>query len=131
IKTLKTMNKTVNINLGGTFFHIDEEAYLKLSRYFEAIKKYLSDSDGKDEIISDIEMRIPELISERLNSERQVTSMKDLDEVIDIMGEPEYYRIDDDCAAPRQAGYSNTHITSKKLYRDTEEGFLGGVLAGL
>lgn len=125
------MNKTVNINLGGTFFHIDEEAYLKLSRYFEAIKKYLSDSDGKDEIISDIEMRIAELFSERLKSERQVISMKDLDEVIDIMGEPEDYRIDDDGAAPRQAGYSNTQKTSKKLYRDTEEGILGGVLAGL
>jgi hypothetical protein len=27
------MNKTVNINLGGMFFHIDEDAYLKLTRY--------------------------------------------------------------------------------------------------
>jgi hypothetical protein len=32
------MNKTVNINLGGMFFHIDEDAYLKLTRYFDAIK---------------------------------------------------------------------------------------------
>jgi hypothetical protein len=32
----KVMNKTVNINLGGMFFHIDEDAYQKLTRYFDA-----------------------------------------------------------------------------------------------
>jgi phage shock protein PspC (stress-responsive transcriptional regulator) len=124
------MNKTVNINLGGTFFYIDEEAYQKLSRYFEAIKKYLSDSDGKDEIMRDIEIRIAELFSEKLKSDRQVISMEDLDEVIDIMGEPEDYRIDDD-QAPERPSYTSSQRTSKKLYRDTEEGILGGVLAGL
>ena len=36
------MNKTVNINLGGLVFHIDENAYQKLTNYFEAIKRSLS-----------------------------------------------------------------------------------------
>ena len=49
------MNKTVNINLGGMFFHIDEDAYQKLTRYFDAIKRSLSNSNGEDEIIKDIE----------------------------------------------------------------------------
>lgn len=120
------MNKTVNINLGGTFFHIDEDAYLKLSRYFEAIKKYLSDSEGKEEIIRDIEIRIAELFSGMLKSEKQVISMRDLDQVIEIMGEPEDYRIDDE--APKATTYQKT---SKKLYRDTEGGLIGGVLAGI
>ena len=31
------MNKTVNINIGGLIFHIDEDAFQKLTRYFEAI----------------------------------------------------------------------------------------------
>ena len=48
------MNKTVNINLAGVFFHIDEDAYLKLSRYLEAIKRSFTDSQGRSEIISDI-----------------------------------------------------------------------------
>jgi hypothetical protein len=39
------MNKTVNINLGGMFFHIDEDAYLKLTRYFDAIKRSLNHPD--------------------------------------------------------------------------------------
>lgn len=122
------MNKTVNINLGGMFFHIDEDAYQKLSRYFEAIKKQLSDSDGKDEIMSDIEFRISELFSEKLKSDKQVISMKDLDEVIAIMGEPQDYRIDDEEPAV-QSTYSSTK--TKKLYRDMEGQILGGVLAGL
>ena len=49
------MNKTVNINLAGIFFHIDEDAYLKLQRYLDAIKRSFTDSQGRNEIISDIE----------------------------------------------------------------------------
>ncbi len=59
------MNKTISINLGGFFFHIDEDAYQKLSRYFDAVKA-LSCSDGRDEIMSDIETRIAELFQEQL-----------------------------------------------------------------
>ena len=43
------MKQTVNINLGGTFFHIDEDAFGKLQRYLEAIKRSLSDPQGSDE----------------------------------------------------------------------------------
>ena len=90
------MNKTVNINLAGTFFHIDEDAYLKLQRYLEAIKHSFTDSQGRSEIIADIEARIAELFSERLVNERQVIGTKEVDEVISIMGQPEDYLVDDE-----------------------------------
>ena len=70
------MNKTVNINLAGIFFHIDEDAYLKLSRYLEAIKRSFTDSQGRSEIISDIEARIAELFSERIQNDKQVVGVK-------------------------------------------------------
>ena len=66
------MNKTVNINLGGLFFHMDEDAYQKLNRYFDAIKRSLSNSNGQDEIMKDIEMRISELFMEGQKSEQHV-----------------------------------------------------------
>lgn len=110
------------------FFHIDEDAYLKLSRYFEAIKKQLSDADGKDEIMSDIEIRISELFSEKIKSDKQVISIKDLDEVIAVMGEPQDYRLDNE--EPQEQTFRQTQRI-KKLYRDTDQGILGGVLAGL
>jgi phage shock protein PspC (stress-responsive transcriptional regulator) len=124
------MNKTVNINLGGMFFHIDEDAYQKLTRYFDAIKRSLSNSNGQDEIIKDIEMRIGELITEKHTSDKQVINLKELDEVIAVMGQPEDYRIDSDGDEPKSASF-NTNRVSKKLYRDRETGIVGGVLAGL
>jgi phage shock protein PspC (stress-responsive transcriptional regulator) len=126
------MNKTVNINLAGVFFHIDEDAYLKLSRYLEAIKRSFTDSQGRSEIISDIEARIAELFSERIQNEKQVVGIKLVDEVITIMGQPEDYLVDDeifeDEPQPRQS-YSSR--TTKKLFRDTDNSYIGGVAAGL
>ena len=124
------MNKTVNINLGGMVFHIDEDAYQKLSRYFDAIKRSLSNANGQDEIIKDIELRIAELISEKHNSDKQVISIKEIDEIITVMGQPEDYRIEDDATNTSTDTYNN-HSTNKKLYRDKENGMVGGVLAGL
>ena len=127
------MNKTVNINLGGIFFHIDEDAYQKLTRYFEAIKRSLSNSNGQDEIIKDIEMRIAELFSEKHSSDKQVINLRELDEVIAVMGQPEDYRIDTEEAEFQQKSTSFEYISrpSKKLYRDKDGGMIGGVLAGL
>ena len=123
------MNKTVNINLGGMFFHIDEDAYQKLTRYFEAIKKSLSNTNGQDEIIKDIEMRIAELIAEKHTNEKQVISIKELDEIIAVMGQPEDYRIDTDETTENRT--FNASRVTKKLYRDKENAVLGGVTAGL
>ena len=55
------MNKTININLGGTFFHIDENAYNHLRSYLEAVRATLSPEDSIAEIMDDIEARIAEL----------------------------------------------------------------------
>ena len=128
------MNKTVNINLAGIFFHIDEDAYLKLSRYLEAIKRSFTDSQGRSEIIADIEARIAELFSERIQNEKQVVGVKLVDEVITIMGQPEDYLVDDeifeDEPQPKKSRNSNSGPT-KKLFRDTDNSYIGGVSAGL
>lgn len=122
------MNKTVSINLGGFSFHIDEDAYQKLSRYFDAIKRSLS-ADGRDEIMNDIESRVAELLSEKLSNEKQVVALAEIDAVIAVMGQPEDYRIEDETAQTTYTTYNPSG--SKKLYRDKEKGMLGGVLAGL
>jgi phage shock protein PspC (stress-responsive transcriptional regulator)/uncharacterized membrane protein YphA (DoxX/SURF4 family) len=124
------MNKTVNINLGGMFFHIDEDAYQKLTRYFDAIKRSLSNSSGQDEIIKDIEMRVSELLNEKQKSDKHVVGLKDVDEVIAVMGQPEDYIIEDENTTQQSYNY-NSPRKSRKLYRDTENGMIGGVLAGL
>jgi phage shock protein PspC (stress-responsive transcriptional regulator) len=129
------MNKTVNINLGGMFFHIDEDAYQKLTRYFDAIKRSLTNSNGKDEIIKDIEMRIAELVAEKHTNDKQVINIKELDEIITVMGQPEDYRIDPDGDEETTRDFDASAATAnggrKKLYRDKDGGMVGGVLSGL
>lgn len=127
------MNKTVNINLAGIFFHIDEDAYLRLQRYLEAIKRSFTDSQGRSEIISDIEARIAELFSERIQFDKQVIGNKEVDQVIAIMGQPEDYLVDDEIFedAPKNRTYKTTRQPSKKLYRDKDNSYIAGVSSGL
>jgi len=125
------MNKTININLGGIFFHIDEVAYQKLKGYLDAIRRSLSDDPkGRDEIITDIESRIGELLSARVKDVRQVINEQDIDEVIEVMGKPEDYMVDDEIFNDDTYG-SYRSQKSKKLYRDGSDRFLGGVSSGM
>ncbi|MFD2541207.1 PspC domain-containing protein [Lacinutrix gracilariae] len=125
------MNKTVNINLAGIFFHIDEDAYLKLQRYLEAIKRSFTDSQGRSEIISDIEARIAELFNERVKHDKQVIGIKEVDDVITIMGQPEDYIVDDEIFEDEPKQYTTNKTASRKLFRDTDNSYVGGVSAGL
>lgn len=125
------MNKTVNINLAGIFFHIDEDAYARLQRYLEAIRHSFSNTQGRDEIISDIEARIAELFNEKVKDDRQVISMKEVEEVITIMGQPEDYMVDEEIFEDEPKRTKSTKSVGKQLYRDTENGFVGGVSSGL
>ena len=124
------MNKTININLANTFFHIDEDAYLKLHRYLEAVKRSFTKSQGKDEIIADVEARIAELFTERLEHDRQVITTKEVEEIISIMGQPEDYLVDEELFEDEPRGSHSTK-THKTLYRDIDRKYVGGVCAGL
>ncbi|CAA0184261.1 PspC domain-containing protein [Tenacibaculum maritimum] len=124
------MNKTININLGGFFFHIDETAYQKLKRYLDAIALSLSnDPQGKDEIIADIEARISELLLERITDARQVVNNTDIDDIITIMGQPEDYTDTEDAFTDSSSSKRKTNV--RKLFRDGNDKFLGGVASGL
>ena len=124
------MNKTVNINLGGMIFHIDENAYLKLQSDLSAVKRSFAGASGEDEIIADIEARIAELFSNKMQNERQVIGINEVDEIINIMGQPEDYMVDEDIfdEVPKSKSYSNN---KRKLYRDTDNKYVGGVSSGL
>jgi phage shock protein PspC (stress-responsive transcriptional regulator) len=131
------MKKTVNVNLAGMFFHIDEDAFGKLTRYLDAIKRSLSDPQGSDEIIRDIEARISELFSEKMKSSSQVISLKELDEVIAVMGQPEDYMVDEEIFedsssnSKRRSSSSSSSSSSKKLFRDVDDKFVAGVSSGI
>ena len=126
------MNKTININLGGFFFHIDEIAYQKLRKYLASISKSLSDdSQGKNEIIADIEARISELLTEKITDSRQVVSEGNIEDIIVIMGQPEDYSEAEEPYSKTTFSQTKNNISGKKLFRDGDDKFLGGVASGI
>lgn len=125
------MNKTVNINLANILFHIDENAYNKMRRYLESVKRSFANTSGSDEILADIEARIAELFHEKLANERQVITTKEVDEVIAIMGQPEDYMVDEDIFDDEPTKTSKEPKRVKKLYRDIDAKYVAGVSSGL
>ncbi len=131
------MNKIFNINLGGYPFTIDDDAYQHLNWYLDTIKSHFSDSEGCEEIVGDIEVRMAELFTEQMNGQKILTR-KDLDEVIKIMGSPQDFGaaaesseefIDEPVKKKRK---SKTRIkTGRKLFRDNEDKVIGGVCSGI
>src|SRR5690554_346984 len=125
------MNKTVTINIAGLVFHIDEDAYNKLDSYINAVRNSIQ-QDEKEEIIADIEARIAELFTERIDSQTGVIRMSNVDEIINIMGKPEDYIIEEEPFDSQKSFQSSGNFKqTRKVYRDGEKRILGGVCAGL
>jgi len=122
------MKKTLSINISGFVFHIDEDAYEKLHRYLEAIKSHFRGFEGRDEVISDVEARVAEILQKRISESKEVITLEDVDEVIGILGQPSDFAMEDDTAAQSESTYSSI---PKRLYRDPERKVIGGIASGL
>lgn len=120
------MNTTVNINLCGMAFTINEDAYKKLSIY---IKSYEDKYDDK-EIAKDIEARLAELFTEYLSKlGRQIIEIEDVERAIEQIGEPNQEEQSEGQEATKQAAQPKK--LKKKFYRDTLCGVIGGVSSGI
>jgi len=124
------MKKAIKINLSGIIFHIDDDAYEKLKSYLDTISRHFSNKQESKEIIDDIEARIAELFQERISEETQVITLKIVNEVIDIMGNPEDIA-DTGEEGEQQGTFHDTYSKSRRLYRDPENSVIGGVCGGL
>jgi len=122
------MKKTVNINLGGIIFHIDEDAFEQLKAYLSRIKAHYNEEEGCEEIASDIEARIAELLQEK---SIQIISTSDVDTIISTMGEPERYEEDEETTEEdTESPYTNKK-TKRRIYRDKDNEVVGGVCSGI
>jgi phage shock protein PspC (stress-responsive transcriptional regulator) len=126
------MNKTININLAGLFFHIDEDAYNRLQRYLAAVRRSFQGTQGAEEIMGDIESRIAELFLEKRTNAQQVIGFIQVEEVILIMGEPEDYEVDEQIFEEETAyKRPRSSFSDKQLFRDSANGYVGGVSSGM
>jgi phage shock protein PspC (stress-responsive transcriptional regulator) len=124
------MKKTIHINVSGQLFHVDEDAFEKLSAYLKSLELSLQQQDGGQEIYSDLEARVAELFHEKLSTKSQIVSIEMVQAVIDQIGTPEEM-LGASTGESQQEHQESTHVTSRRLYRDGEDKMIGGVAAGI
>ena len=83
------MKKTIDINLGGMRFHLDEDAYERVHAYLRDLSRHLEGTEGQDEILQDIESRLAELFHESLTPSKQVVTLREVESAMATLGQPE------------------------------------------
>lgn len=134
------MKKTFTINLGGIVFHIDEDAYDLLSKYLENLRLYFNKTEGKEEIIADIESRFADLFNERITHASQSIVITDVEDIIKQVGSPEEIygeeegseqENDEGSSKKQEKDYSGAFTYRKKLFRNPDDKVIGGVASGV
>lgn len=129
------MKKTENINLAGYAFTIEEDAYAELSAYLNEIHAAFSSDASAEEITTDIETRIAELLKEKYIS-GMVVDLEMIKEIKRRIGDPKTIAQDDtetvEDTQPRAEEKKQAHKSwkSRRLYRNIDERTLGGVCSG-
>ncbi len=124
------MKKTFTINISGSVFHIDEDAYEKLKQYLQMLSNHFRSSEEGREILQDIEARIAELFNEKIKDGRDVIVDPWVEEVISRMGKPEDFMDTKEEEAPRQEPPVQKKI-QRRMYRDPDRRVIGGVCGGM
>lgn len=130
------MKKTFTINISGSIFHIDDDAYENLQRYLHMLNRHFGTVIEGQEIIQDIEARISELFIEKTSNKVEVITNEMVEEVISRMGKPEDFMepADEESASKAQSSGTSPEGEPKlrrRLYRDGESRVLGGVCSGM
>lgn len=127
------MKKTLTVNLGGTVFHIDEDAYQLLDKYLSNLRIHFNKEEGADEIMSDFELRISEILSERVRLGNEVITIEHVENVIERMGKVEELFGEDNTSyqqSAEQPSYHEKEKISRRFFRNPDDRILGGVCSG-
>lgn len=118
------MREITRIHIAKVAYDIELDAKKEIESYITALERYADDP----EILDDIEIRITELLEERGVKGGGVVTSADVAAVRAQLGEPS------DFASEELGDTGSLAIMSeegKRVYRDTDNGVMGGVLAGL
>ena len=154
------MKKNITINLFGTLYNIDEDAYQLLENYINSMKRYFSHQEGGEEISDDIEHRVAELLWEKKEHEGiDAINIDIVKEIISKIGKAEEIggnNAEDQSHSANEQNSQNAsasqsfaqeeetynpetasaldklrhYFHGRKLYRDPSDKILGGVCSG-
>lgn len=149
------MKKTLNINLAGYPFIIDDDAYNLLKDYLDTIRYAFKTSEDTAELAEDIEARVAEILIGNENGNVRIVSVAEISQVIERIGKPsDFIEIDEKATTeiedekvkeeekfsektqqPTPPPYESTSFfkkfSKKRLFRDPQNSMLGGVCSGL
>lgn len=100
-----------------------------LDNYLTNLRIHFCREEGAEEIVHDIELRISELFTDRLNEGKQVITIEDVEEIIARMGKPE--DLSDEESGEASGSEKQKGTTMRRLFRDPDNKVLGGVASGL
>lgn len=147
------MKKNITINLFGTLYNIDDDAYQLLDSYLKSMKRYFGTQEGGEEIADDIEHRVAELLWEKKEQGIEAISLDIIKEIIGKIGNAEeiagnetmteedstqrstsdYSYEDDNFDASTATMWQRLrhHFSNRRLFRDPDNQLLGGVCSGM
>lgn len=133
------MKRNITVNLCGSLYHIDEDAYELLSKYLSDMREIFSKQPDGREVADDIESRVAELMNDKRLEGSDVITIEDVQGIIQRIGTPDEMcdtgadasERGTACPPPPFSGETPQSTSKKKLYRDVNNKMLGGVLAGL
>src|SRR5690606_5379965 len=119
------MKEITRIHIAKVAYDIELGAKKDIEKYMTALERYANDPD----ILDDIEIRITELLTERGVQAGGVIAAGDVAAVRAQLGEPSDFASED--AQPIDDTLEVGSEQTRRIYRDTDNAMLGGVLAGL
>ncbi len=126
------MEKTISINLGGTLFYAEEDAYQRLQTYLREVKHYF-DAKGDDsgEILRDIEASLAEQFNNAgAGALQRAVTFKEVERALKNMGTvADFFAEEKNSADPNSN--SGERDLPKRFYRDGDNVVVGGVCSGL
>lgn len=144
------MKKNITINLFGTLYAIDDDAYQLLERYMDGMKSYFCRQEGGDEIVDDIEHRIAELFWELKEQGCEAINIENVKDIIQKIGNPEQMSSESESDQTNSSNEKTTQffdeqeettgslfdkwlksLKGRRMFRNTNDKMLGGVLSGL
>ncbi|MBE0673844.1 MAG: PspC domain-containing protein [Bacteroidales bacterium] len=120
------MKKTININIAGIVFQIDDDAFEKLRSYLQEVNNRFRRIQGGSEALEDFEARVAEILQGRRGITGIVT-LEDVDEIISVMGRPE----DIDDGYDDEPENEPVSTGQRRLYRNPDETIIAGVGGGI
>lgn len=129
-KEIENMKKVIEVSIGGINFTVEDDAYFRLKEYLKRFEETIPDKQEAREVMEDVEARVAEILQKELKYSNQVVDMKQVQTVIDHLGEVEVNTSSQESGS--DYNYDKDYTKGdKRMYRDVDEKMVAGVCSGL